>query len=111
MKQKHLNIYNAKGEIKVKEKHTYVIYIVKLNNVPSEGCDTSQANDPHKITFEIMELLLLLFYLNFLHNILLIYLDLHVPIFLFFILLGPLCAQLFLAPYLSSQKGRKGYLL
>jgi hypothetical protein len=33
-----------KGEIKVKEKHTYVMYIVKLNNT-SEGCDTSQAND------------------------------------------------------------------
>ena len=45
----------------MKEKHTYVMYIVKLNNVPSEGCDTSQANDPHKITFEIMELLLLFF--------------------------------------------------
>ena len=58
MKQKHLNIYHAKGEIKVKEKHTYVMYIVKLNNVPSESCDTSQAYDPHKITFEIMELLL-----------------------------------------------------
>ena len=46
MKQKCLNIYHAKGEIKVKEKHTYVMYIIKLNNVPSEGCDTSQANDP-----------------------------------------------------------------
>ena len=57
MKQKRLNIYHAKGEIKVKEKHTYDMYIVKLNNVPNEGCDTSQANDPHKITFEIMELL------------------------------------------------------
>jgi hypothetical protein len=34
-----------KREIKVKEKHTYVMYIVKLNNT-SEGCDTSQANDP-----------------------------------------------------------------
>ena len=44
MKQKHLNIYHAKGEIKVKEKHTYVMYIVELNNVPSEGCDTCQAN-------------------------------------------------------------------
>ena len=43
----------------MKEKHTYVMYIVMLNNVPSEGCDTSQANDPHKITFEIMEALLL----------------------------------------------------
>ena len=60
MKQKCLNIYHAKGEIKVKEKHTYVMYIVKLNNVPSESCDTSQANDPHKITFDIMELLFLL---------------------------------------------------
>ena len=62
----------------MKEKHTYVMYIVKLNNVPIESCDTSQANDPHKITFEIMELLLL-----FLYNILLIYLDLHVPIFFY----------------------------
>ena len=61
MKQYRLNTYHAKGEIKVKEKHTYVMYIVKLNNVPSEGCDTSQANGPHKITFEIMELLLLFF--------------------------------------------------
>jgi hypothetical protein len=34
-----------KGEIKVKEKNTYVMYIVKLNNT-SEVCDTSQANDP-----------------------------------------------------------------
>ena len=40
---KHDNIYHAKKEIKVKEKHIYVMYIVKLNNVPSEGCDTSQA--------------------------------------------------------------------
>ena len=63
----------------MKEKHTYVMYIVKLNNVPSESCDTSQANDPHKITFEIMELLF--FCLIFLYNILLIYLDLHVLIF------------------------------
>jgi hypothetical protein len=45
----------------VKEKHAYVMHIVKLNNVSSESCDTSQANDPHKITFEIMELLLFLF--------------------------------------------------
>ena len=44
MKQKHLNIYHAKGEIKVKEKHTYVMYVVKLNKGPSESCDTSQAN-------------------------------------------------------------------
>ena len=80
MKQKRLNIYHAKGEIKVKEKHTYAMYIVKLNKGSSESCDTSQANDPHKITFEIMELLLLLF----LYNILLIYLDLHVPIFFYF---------------------------
>jgi ribosomal protein L30/L7E len=35
MKQKCLNIYHTKGEIKVKEKHTYVMYIVKLNNTPS----------------------------------------------------------------------------
>ena len=41
MKQKCLNIYHAKGEIKVKEKHTYAMYIVKLN---SESCDTSKAN-------------------------------------------------------------------
>ena len=89
MKQKHRNIYHDKGEIKVKEKHTYVMYIVKLNNVSSEGCDTSQANDPHKITFEIMELLLFFIYLIFLYNILgpscahifLFYLDLHVPNF------------------------------
>jgi len=90
----------------VKEKHTYVMYIVKLNNVPSEGCDTSQANDPHKITFEIMKLLLFFIY-KILFNILgpscphifyfiLFYLDLHVPNFL--------------APCLSSQKGKKGYL-
>jgi hypothetical protein len=47
--------------------------------------------------------------ISFIYNILLIYLDLHVPIFfLFFILLGPSCVQLFLAPCLSSQKGRKG---
>jgi hypothetical protein len=46
MKQKRLNIYRAKGDIKVKEKHTYVMYIIKLNNVPSESCDTSQAYDP-----------------------------------------------------------------
>ena len=64
MKQKHLNIYHAKGEIKMKEKHTYVMYIVKLNNVPSESCDISQANDPHTITSEIMELLLV-FLFNF----------------------------------------------
>ena len=76
MKQKRLNIYHAKGAIKVKEKHTYVMYIVKLNDVPGEGCDISQANDPHKITFEIMELLFL-----FLFNFFIIYLDLHVPIF------------------------------
>ena len=62
MKQKRLNIFHAKGEIKVKEKHTYVMYIVKLNNVPSESCDTSQANDPHSITFEIMELFIYLFF-------------------------------------------------
>ena len=36
--------FNAKGEIKVKEKHTNVMYIIKLNNVPSEGCDTSQSS-------------------------------------------------------------------
>ena len=60
MKQKHRNIYHDKGEIKVKEKHTDAMYIVKLNNVPSESCDTSQANDPHKITFDIMDLLLFL---------------------------------------------------
>ena len=81
----------------MKEKHTYVMYMVKLNNVPSESCGTSQANDPHKITFEIMELLF------FIYKILLIYLDLHVPIFVFvffnFILLGPSCAQyFFIAP-------------
>ena len=35
--------------------------------------------DPHKITFEIMELLLLIY------KILLIYLDLHVPIFFCFL--------------------------
>jgi hypothetical protein len=42
MKQ-NLLTNHAKGEIKVKEKHTYVMYIVELNNVPSEGCDTSKA--------------------------------------------------------------------
>jgi hypothetical protein len=80
----------------VKEKHTYVMYIVKLNNVPSESCDTSQANDPHKITFEIMELLFFYFFIQYTFNIL-------GPscahiFFIFFILLGPSCAQLFLAP-------------
>ena len=36
-------------EIKVKEKHTYVMFIVKLNNAPSEGCDTSQADNWKKL--------------------------------------------------------------
>jgi hypothetical protein len=31
MKEERLNIYHAKGEIKLKEKHTYAMYIVKLN--------------------------------------------------------------------------------
>ena len=44
MKQKRLNIYHAKGAIKVKEEHTYVMYIVKLNIGPSECCDTSQTS-------------------------------------------------------------------
>ena len=79
------------------------MYIVKLNNVPSESCETSQANDPHKITFEIIELLFLYIYKTF--NILgpscahifcffLFYLDLHVPNF-------------FLTPCLSLQKGKR----
>ena len=41
MKQKRLNIYHAKGEIKVEEKHTFAMYIVKLNN---KSCDASKAN-------------------------------------------------------------------
>ena len=35
----------------VKEKHTYVMYIAKLNNVPSESCDTSKANQCGEMIF------------------------------------------------------------
>ena len=38
-----------KKEIKVKKKHTYVMYIIKLNKGPSESCDTSQANHWKKL--------------------------------------------------------------
>ena len=60
--------------------------------------------DPHKITFEIMELLLF-----FIYKILLIYLDFHVPIFfcfLFYFTWTFMCPTFFVAPCLSSQKGK-----
>ena len=64
--------------------------------------------DPHKITFEIMELLLF-----FIYKILLIYLDFHVPIFFyFFILLGPSCVQLFFNRSMSLfTKWKKGVFM